>query len=322
MLNRSISRLTWAAAALILIALCSNVASAAAAWKLLKLTNHPSARINMAMAYDPAGKNIVLFGGYDGTSYLNDTWILNSSGWVELHPPVSPAVRTAAAMSFDRPTRKIVMFGGYDGRNYLGDTWIWDGVAQIWTQAHPTTLPTPVTLPMLYTDPLSKHAGMVGGFDGRFYQNITWQWTGTNWKFRNPVTWLWARGAAVVANDYGHGKVVIFGGLADVNPVNTWTWDGVNWTMENPSTQPPGTYYTPGAYDPLLHGVVMFGGTSGLNSTWVWSGSDWRELPTLSSPPPRDSHGLAYDFDTNQLIMFGGETSGTFVGSTGELIVQ
>ncbi|HET9304409.1 MAG TPA: kelch repeat-containing protein [Candidatus Sulfotelmatobacter sp.] len=323
MLNRiAVGRTSCAAATLMLIALCSNLALASNSWKVLPLTNHPSARINMAMAYDAAGKNIVLFGGDDGTSYLNDTWILNGSGWVQLHPPVSPSVRTASAMGFDRPTGKIVMFGGFNGAQYLGDTWIWDGVAQTWTEANPTSRPTPVTLPMLYTDPLNGHAGMIGGFDGNFYQNITWQWTGTNWKFRNPVTWLWARGAALVANDYGHRKVVIFGGLADVNPVNTWTWDGVNWTMENPATQPPWSYYTPGAYDPMLQGVVMFGGTSGLNLTWVWNGSDWGQLPTTNSFPSRDSHGLAYDYTTNHLFLFGGETSGTFVDSTGELTVQ
>jgi hypothetical protein len=323
MLKRiAVGRISCAAATLMLIALCSNLASASNSWKVLRLTNHPSARINMAMAYDPAGKSIVLFGGYDGTSYLNDTWILNGSGWVQLHPPISPAARTASAMGFDKPTGKIVMFGGYNGNQYLGDTWIWDGVAQIWVKAHPSSRPTPVTLPMLYSDPLNGHAGMIGGFDGNFYQDITWQWTGTDWKSRNPATWLWARGAALVANDYEHRKVVIFGGLADVNPVNTWTWDGVNWTMENPSTQPPWTYYTPGAYDPRLRGVVMFGGTSGLNDTWLWTGTDWTQLTTTNAPPARDSHGLAYDYNTNQLIMFGGETSGNLLGSTGQLVVH
>ena len=165
MLKRiAVGRIGCAAATLMLIALCSNLASASNSWKVLRLTTHPSARINMAMAYDPAGKSIVLFGGYDGISYLNDTWIFNGSGWVQLHPPVSPAARTASAMGFDRGTGKIVMFGGYNGNQYLGDTWIWDGVAQIWAQAHPTTRPTPVTLPMLYTDPLNGHVGMIGGF--------------------------------------------------------------------------------------------------------------------------------------------------------------
>jgi hypothetical protein len=291
-------------------------------WKAIPLTNQPSARLNAVMAYDPAAKNIVLFGGDDGVSYLNDTWIFNSSGWVQLHPPVSPPVRTAAAMGFDHQMNKLVMFGGFNGRNYLGDTWVWDGVAQTWTEQNPTILPTPVTLPMLYTDPVTGHAGMVGGYDGNFYQNITWQWTGTDWKFRNPVTWLWARGSAVVANDYAHGKVVIFGGLADVNPVNTWTWDGVNWTMENPTTQPPWSYYTPGAYDPMVGGVVMFGGSSGLNFTWVWTGSNWIHLATTNSPPSRDSHGLAYDYNLNRLVMFGGESSGNLVDTTLEMIVQ
>jgi hypothetical protein len=225
-------------------------------------------------------------------------------------------------MGFDHQMNKLVMFGGFNGRNYLGDTWVWDGVAQTWTEQNPTILPTPVTLPMLYTDPVTGHAGMVGGYDGNFYQNITWQWTGTDWKFRNPVTWLWARGSAVVANDYAHGKVVIFGGLADVNPVNTWTWDGVNWTMENPTTQPPWSYYTPGAYDPMVGGVVMFGGSSGLNFTWVWTGSNWIHLATTNSPPSRDSHGLAYDYNLNRLVMFGGESSGNLVDTTLEMIVQ
>jgi hypothetical protein len=92
--------------------------------------------------------------------------------------------------------------------------------------------------------------------------------------------------------------------------------------MENPSTQPPWTYYTPGAYDPMLRGVVMFGGASGLNDTWLWTGTDWTQLTTTNAPSARDSHGLAYDYNTNQLIMFGGESSGNLLGSTGELVVQ
>ncbi len=55
------------------------------------------------------------------------------------------------------------MFGGYNGQNYMGDTWVWDSIAQKWTQEFPTTKPTPVALPMLFTDPVSGHAEMVGG---------------------------------------------------------------------------------------------------------------------------------------------------------------
>ncbi len=327
MLNRIVvGRAKHAAAVIVMmIAVCPLLTAAAGTsemWQKMAPQHHPSARINMAMAYDPAGKNIVLFGGFDGTSYLNDTWIFNGTDWVQLSPSVSPSVRTASGIAFDKPTGKMVMFGGFDGSQYLGDTWIWDGKAQTWTQANPMTQPTPVTLPMMYTDPLNGHAGMVGGYDGFLYQGITWQWTGSDWEELNPATSITARGAAVVANDFAHKKVVIFGGLADVNPTNTWTWDGVTWTEENPSTQPPWSYYTPAAYDPALGEVVMFSGSSGTNDTWAWTGSDWITLPATHSPSARDSHGMAYDYASKQLIMFGGENSAAMSDVTFQLIVH
>jgi len=318
-----IVRCSRAAAAFVSIVLFAQLASAATdTWVQLNLKSHPSARVNAPMAYDPSAKDLVLFGGYDGSTYKNDTWIFKNKTWVQLNPPVAPPARTAAAMSYDVQLKKIVMFGGFNGSQYLGDTWIWDGAAQTWTQANPTAKPTPVTLPMMFTDPLNGHAEMVGGYDGMFYQDITWQWTGTNWKKRNPATWITARGAAVVANDLAHRKVVIFGGLADVNPVNTWTWDGITWTEESPSMQPPWSFYTPATYDPQLGEVIMFSGSSGTNDTWVWTGSDWTMLTTQQTPTARDSHSMAYDYASQQLIMFGGESSTTLFGTTYLLVVH
>jgi len=255
-----------------------------------------------------------MFGGYDGVSYLNDTWILNGGDWVQLSPANAPPVRSASAIAFDRVTGKMVLFGGFNGSQYLGDTWLWDSAKQTWTEAHPLTQPTAVTLPMMYTDPLSHHAGMVGGFDGNFFHNETWGWTGTDWMQRSTKTVLWARGAAVAANDEAHGTVVIFGGLGDVNPNNTWTWDGVDWTMQSPVTQPPLVYYIPAAYDVALGEVVMFGGLSSTEATWSWKGDDWVLLDSHNPPPPLNSQGLAYDKKTDQLIMFGG-VDGNILGN-------
>lgn len=306
-----------------LIALCPGLLSAtSASWVKLSLSHHPSARVNMAMAYDPAAKNVVLFGGFDGTSYLNDTWIFNGTDWVQVSTSSAPPVRSASAISYDRKLKKMVLFGGFNGSQYMGDTWVWDGIAQTWTQQSPATIPTPVTLPMMFTDPLNGHAEMVGGYDGFLYQGITWQWTGIDWLALNPATVLWARGAAVVANDYHHKNVVIFGGLADLNPVNTWTWDGVNWTMQSPAALPPWTYYSAATYDPIIQSVVMFGGGSGSNQTWVWSGSNWITAPVRTPPPAIQSQGMAYDFASNQLIMFGGETTTAFLSDTYQLVIQ
>jgi hypothetical protein len=274
----------------------------------------------MAMAYDPVGKNILMFGGYDGISYLNDTWIFDGTDWSQLSPSNAPPVRSAPAISFDRVTGKMILFGGFNGNDYLGDTWIWDGSARTWTEASPATRPTPVTLPMMYTDPLNGHAGMIGGFDGNFFYNITWQWTGTDWMELHPQTVLWARGASVVANDVAHKKVVIFGGLGDVNPDNTWTWDGVNWKQESPATQPPLVYYTPATFDPILGCVVMFGGLSNTEATWSWNGSDWALVSASNPPPLLNSQGMAY-MGSNRLVMFGGAVQSTIVNYTYGLLI-
>src|SRR4029077_16906071 len=127
MLNQNARCGSCAAAVLTLcIAFCAQFSSASThqeGWKELNLSSHPSARVNPAMTYDPAGKNIVLFGGYDGVSHLSDTCIFNGKSWTQLNPPVSPSARSASAMGYDVATKKIVMFGGFSGSQYLGDTW-------------------------------------------------------------------------------------------------------------------------------------------------------------------------------------------------------
>src|SRR6266536_105759 len=65
-----------------------------------------------------------------------------------------------------------------------------------------------------------------GGFDGHFYQLTMWQWNGTDWTQLFPPTVPFARSSAAVATNTSTGQVVMFGGLADVNPNNTWTYDG------------------------------------------------------------------------------------------------
>lgn len=298
----------------------SGIASATVTWLRVNPANSPSARSSMAMAYDAAGKKVVLFGGYDATGYLNDTWVFDGSTWAQVSTPNAPSPRAASAMAYDRIAGKIIMFGGFNGSQYLGDTWIWDGVTGTWSEGTPTTLPDPVTLPMLFTDPGTGHAAMFGGFDGSRYQLTTWRWSGRNWNKLHPATSPSARGAAIVANDFAHNTVVLYGGLADVNPVNTWTWDGVNWTLQSPSTQPDSLYYTPAAYDPMLGEVVMFAGSSGLNTTWAWTGSDWEIVPTVNAPIGRESLGMAFDYDSKQLLIFGGEVPQGVMNDTYKLV--
>ena len=171
------------------------------AWKRLSPPVSPSARAFSAMAYDPVSKKIVLFSGYDGKTYPKDTWTFDGTTWIRQKTTASPSGRAGASMAFDRVTHKLVLFGGFDGANYLGDTWLWDGSTSSWTHAHPKSSPKAVTGPMLFTDPKNGHADQFGGFDGKFYQFMTWRWNGSNWVQLHPTNAPGARSIAVAALD-------------------------------------------------------------------------------------------------------------------------
>src|SRR5438105_15651547 len=88
-------------------------------WTQIFPAASPSPREGPMVAYDPVSRKVVLFGGFDGTSYLNDTWTFDGTNWTRVTTPVAPPVRVVGAMAFDAVTRKLVLFGGYN-HSYLG----------------------------------------------------------------------------------------------------------------------------------------------------------------------------------------------------------
>ncbi len=75
---------------------------------------------------------MVLFGGLNGGSDLNDTWTWDGSAWSQPVDPgctssctSSPAVRSGASMAYDPATGNMVLFGGLNGGSDLNDTWTW-----------------------------------------------------------------------------------------------------------------------------------------------------------------------------------------------------
>ena len=311
---------TFAPAAALVMALLVSSTSAQGApasdWQQPALGAALPPRSAMAAAYDPAHGKLVVFGGYDETSYLRDTWVFDGAGWTQVGHG-GPSARAAASMAYDAVQQQLVLFGGFNGA-YLGDTWIFDAGSNTWTNAAPANAPKAVTGPSLFTDPLNGHAVAYGGYDGMFYQLTTWRWTGTDWQQLDPSVKPWARAAATVSNDPAHGNVVLFGGLASVNPWNTWTWDGNNWTELSLALQPPNRYDGAAAFDPQLGGVVIFGGGSGgtdLDDTWLWTGSQWKELHPNHKPAPRESHAMAQVPSTG-VVVVGGENAVQILGDT------
>ena len=107
----------------------------AGAWSQINCRKQlcPSARQNVAMAYDQDRFYHLLFGGEGGTNgreSLEDTWSFAGGTWTREQPVSSPPPRWWAAMTYvGPPVGGIVLFGGLQGYvDLLDDMWVWDGI--------------------------------------------------------------------------------------------------------------------------------------------------------------------------------------------------
>ena len=181
-------------------------------------TNSPHSTPGSQMAYDPATKQMVMFGGANNDIYanLNYTWVLSyvngTYSWSQVDDSgdagcttactSSPPARNVGQMIWDPATNQLVLWGGEvtagnaDGTNA---TWIWTGT--IWQQVDDgngthagcgATLPTANPCPMsppgrvgfgMAFDPAIGEVIVFGGMNhfGASEYNDTWAWNGSYW---------------------------------------------------------------------------------------------------------------------------------------------
>jgi hypothetical protein len=177
-------------------------------WTKLAPAAQPSARYQMAMAYDGANGTVVLFGGY-GAPFA-DTWTWNGTTWTQQHPATHPSFRVFASMAYDAANGTVVLFGGINTTkgHVFGDTWTWNGTT--WTEQHPAVHPSARDEAQMAYDAATGTVVLFGGSNGA---NDTWTWNGTTWTQQHPATSPPARYMASMAYDAATGTEVLFGGL-------------------------------------------------------------------------------------------------------------
>lgn len=123
-----------------------------------------------AMAYDPATQQVVMFGGFDGTTtYGKATYVWNGSAWTSVSTPSNetPGGRGWAMMAYDQASGQLVLYGGQDqpgcdSAGFLDGTWIWNGTDG-WTKASPSTVPPPRAFASMAYDPADGGLVLYGG---------------------------------------------------------------------------------------------------------------------------------------------------------------
>jgi hypothetical protein len=125
------------------------------------------------LAYDPIIKSIVLFGGVNNMSSLNDTWTWSGITWTQQFPATSPSPRSYPALAFDPSLGQMILFGGSNGPpQVFNDTWAWNG--STWTELEfPAQPPARYAAGMVF-DPLSNGLVLFGGLLGYPLANDTW----------------------------------------------------------------------------------------------------------------------------------------------------
>ncbi len=215
-----------------------------ATWKLHTPKNAPADRRFAAMVYDQTLKKVVLFGGFDGANYRNDTWTWDGTNWTEVKNN-KPPNRALMAMWYDPLAKKTIMYGGLGRRNIderitrFSDMYSFDGNG--WTKMNVNTTPGERFGPQIAIDPRNNKLVLFGGLRSeldtatdvrrQFFDNDTWQWDGaaSTWTLLHPARSPHARENGVMAWDPVANELVLFGGYAGLYFSDTWVFDGGNW---------------------------------------------------------------------------------------------
>jgi hypothetical protein len=225
------------------------------AWKnFASLADKPDARSFAAIAYDPTLKRTVMFGGYFGNNFRNDTWTWNGTAWTEVETDRDerPPNRAQMAMWYDPLLKKVVLYGGI-GRGSLNervtrysDMWAFNGTG--WAKLDVAQTPGMRFGPQVEVNPLTGKALLFGGLVAevrsddpkgealrQFFANDTWEWDGAASRWTRLSTDAISPDPGVRENhsmawDPVASQMVLFGGYADgFYRSDVWVWNGQDW---------------------------------------------------------------------------------------------
>ena len=301
-------------------------------WRLVPMLGPlPTSRVGAAVAYDPVGDRMIMYGGrHSDEKGLNEVWSLSLSGaptWQLLNPTGTPPhPRHEHAMIYDPVNHRMVVYGGetettWVATTYFNDAWSLDlnGTPE-WNLIAATGAVPPgrSSLVSIY-DPVRQRMVIHGG-GGAIYSPTTplyalslagppvW----TSLPQPDPGPGFSSEHAAVY--DSLHDALVVFGGGA--NPSSrTWSYSLTNQNWQQLASMTPHAF-SAAALDTRRHRMLIQGSTDLWNQTklrdfWALSleSSTWTQIspPQLQQwPGPRRFHAGAYDPVRDRLIVHGG----------------
>jgi outer membrane protein assembly factor BamB len=285
---------------------------------------------NASSAYDPAAREVLLFGGCEYPACPGaETWAFRYGLWHNLTPVIrtannSPSPRSDAAMVWDSASGRVVLFGGRSvNGGVMNDTWEFGPAG--WSRVPVVVSPPARTEAGFAMDASTKEAilfgGLSGGISGPAFLNDTWSFNGTAWSNVTVDATMSppARASAVFVANATPGVLLLFGGLGVSGILgDTWEYSAGNWKELAPTESPPPTYAAGASYDAATGSVLVVGGmeaTGPVASVWSFSAGNWSEIAIPSKAAPRSAAALSYVTGGGFALLYGGRnTAGLLLG--------
>jgi hypothetical protein len=299
--------------------------SPAPAWRQITFSGPvPELRTQAGATYDPLRNRMLVFGGFSGTTALNDVWALPLAGepdWQVLRGPPHPRAGHSAVL--DPVRNRMIVFGGM----LSNDVWALSLVGRpVWTPLAPTGTPPIGRLShtAIY-DPIRDRMLVFGGAQGSNFDV-----TNELWSLSLGATPTWAlltpTGIAPSARE-GHSaiydpvrdRMLVFGGFDSAPRNDVWELSlaGIpHWNQILPLTDsPPLRFFHQAIYDPVRDRMLVFGGARDANTpiyadAWALAlagDPGWQELtPGGTTMEGRWGHSAVYDATRDRMVVFAG----------------
>jgi N-acetylneuraminic acid mutarotase len=240
--------------------------------------NPPSARALHSVVYLSDAGKLLMFGGYNGSVYLGDTWAYDvaADSWTDLAPSGNvPEARDGHSLVYDASNKKVYLFGGWNGAKEFSDTWVYDPAANTWTELRPAgDVPVARDSQAMVFEPKTGKVVLFGGWNQTTDFGDTWLYdpAANTWTEASPAgEGPSSRALSQMVCEASTGKVMLFGGGNSGNVATADMW----------------------VYDPAAN-------------TWA------QIAPAGTLPAGRSGLALAYDSGKGRLFLFGGADKGAF----------
>jgi uncharacterized membrane protein len=268
--------------------------------------------------------NVVFFGGWNGSSGFDDTWVydLSANTWTKKYPSTRPNVRYFHKMSTIYGTDQVLLFGGGSSIAIYDDTWVYDLSANTWTNKNPSgSTPTGRYSHSMAHINGTDNVVLFGGRNLTIFSD-TWVYdlSANSWTSKSPSTSPSALEGISMASVITTDKVMLFGGWTGTkHSIDTWIYDlsSNNWNKKSLTTKPINTSNHGIAFIENTDKIVLIGGNDWYrfyDDTWVYDLSDnkWVKKLMVYPPAPRNAHGMATIYSGDKLMLFGGNADRIF----------